>query len=416
MSRGFFAVDVNQFEKIRNSELGIEEAATYLTLLAGSDQSNTLSTWGIQGIRKCTGFTRAEALRAVDQLAQYRMIEILKVENKNARKVPRYRLPIYETRKPLVGREKAVFDLIKSAQQPSSRNEKQAAHRAKKKGWVEVENSAWKIVEHANEVAFIPNSFVSVEDRNSPLRRLVNNGELDPLMLAVEIYQYQNLLEDRGVPVDLALRYWHCDDVKYLGKHNLHQLELGRTYIDPETGSEDGFSGAQNRSWQTPGFWRNLKALEKLHIVEWAVYSANGKPTSGDEYAFNRPQRPLGVLRNGKHVSKTPEAVPAILSYLSSLIYSGEIEPGGMIDLNDIVISWLGDSPIVAVENSSVDHVEGVGILRMVHRADTENCKAWYKELCGECDEAVFFIEQAIQSQFPQISDITTVIRSSLNS
>ena len=48
-SKGFFALDVHQFERIRQTGLGVEEAATYLSLLKSTDQSNVVSSGGVRG-------------------------------------------------------------------------------------------------------------------------------------------------------------------------------------------------------------------------------------------------------------------------------------------------------------------------------------------------------------------------------
>ena len=415
-SKGLFAVDVVQFEKIRGFGLGIVEAAVYLALLAGSDKSNILSTWGIKGIRTYTGFTRAETKAAIDNLSRCGLVEQLTVNNRHSRREPRYRLPTHESRHALRGKEKAVLEVIVAGCQPSCDSEIQAAHRAKDKGWIERRGSDWQIVEYSNEVAFIPNSFVIADDGNSPLSRLITYGELGPVMLAIELYQHQNLMENRGVPANMVRKYWANESTDFLGRHKLHHLELGRTYNNSETNKKSSFDGASSHPWRTLAFWDNLHVLEALNIVEWAAYSANGKPTAGDDYAFNHPQRPLGVLRGGKQVRSTPEAIPAFLSYVIQLLHNGEIGPDTPLQLDDLVLDWQVISPIIAIENATVSHVEAVGILRMVHRADTATNKVWYKELCEECENAVFFIEQAITSKFPQIVDITTVIRSSLNS
>lgn len=411
-SKGFFAVDIVQFEKIRSLNLGIEEAATYLSLLAGSDQSNTFSSWGIQGIRRYTGFTRAEAQVAVYNLVRSGLIEELFVKNKHTRTKPRYRLPIHESRSALSGKEKAILETIASGAQPSNKGEAQAAHRAKHKGWLARDGAGWKVAEHSNEVAFIPNSFVISDDGNAPLRRLIINGELDPIMLAVELYEKQNIMNQRGVPISAIRGYWQNEKVSYIGSYKLHRLERGRCYIDSETAKESNITYSTDHVWRTPNLWETLNVLDSAHVIEWTIYSANGKPS--DSRSVNRPQRPLGVLRNGKQVKNTPESIPAFLSFIVQMLIDGEVDADEPLALEDLVSIWMQSSPVIAIENTSVSHVEGVGILRMVLRADTVNNKVWYKELCEESDLAVFFLEQVIQTQFPQISDKIDVIRSSL--
>ena len=73
--RGFFAVDVDQFERAVN--LGLEPAAAYLALMAGTDQSNTVSAWGINAIATHTGLTRHEAKHAVSSLAKSGLLKEL---------------------------------------------------------------------------------------------------------------------------------------------------------------------------------------------------------------------------------------------------------------------------------------------------------------------------------------------------
>ncbi len=51
--KGFFALDVDQFE--RAVDLGLEPAAAYLALMAGTDQSNTVSAWGANAIATHNG-------------------------------------------------------------------------------------------------------------------------------------------------------------------------------------------------------------------------------------------------------------------------------------------------------------------------------------------------------------------------
>ena len=85
---GFFALDVRQFEKVQG--LGVEEAATYLCLAAGTDQTNTTSSWGVKSIMDRTGLTRAEAKRALRNLARSGLVQPLEVERLRARTASRF--------------------------------------------------------------------------------------------------------------------------------------------------------------------------------------------------------------------------------------------------------------------------------------------------------------------------------------
>ncbi|TNC63114.1 hypothetical protein [Rubellimicrobium roseum] len=413
---GFFAVDVHQLDQIRAKNLGVEEAAAYLSLMVSTDQSNIISRGGIHSVTEYTGLTRSEAKRAIQRLEQHGLVRSLEVERKRARTVSRYDIPIHDSRKPLAGKERLLVEAIAAGQQPEGKVELNAAQRAKEKGYIEKRSDGWHILEQVNEVAFIPNSFVRVSSGSSPLARLVNNGELGPILLAVELYRLQNLMDDRGVPHEVIRGYF--DGQAYpvpsdlLQRHKLHILSPGRVYRDA-SGKENSLNQScephRFRDYNRDTFWRSLTALKEAHVVEWVVYSANGKP-SGDRYAYNRPQRLLGVLRNDRHALSTPESRPAFLAYLVWCVRTA-----GQAYLNrslsDLIEEWRRHSPIIAVENASVAHVEGISILRMTHRAATENTRVWYRDLCQECDDALFFIAEAARPSFPQVSALEQRLR-----
>ena len=130
-------------------------------------------------------------------------------------------------------------------------------------------------------------------------------------------------------------------------------------------------------------------------------YSANGKPTG--QYDTKRPVRPLGVLRNGRQVLSTPEAHASFMAFLVAHL----VETNGRLGDNPRVLveEWQNRTTLVAVENAAVPHVEGVGILRMVWRADTDNTRAWLRDLHTECDRAVFFLESVLREHFGQVYD-----------
>ena len=416
-SKGFFALDVHQFERIRQNNLGVEEAATYLSLLKSTDQSNVVSSGGVRSVMDYSGLSRAEVKRAIRHLENRGLIECLEVERKRARKAERYNLPIYDSRQTLSPKERGIVDAIEAGQQPAGNSDIQAAHRAASKGWVEKRSDGWQIIEHSNTVAFIPNSFVQVSEGHSPLYRLVNGGELGPIMLAAELYQLQNLMDERGVPLDVIRGHFCTSDFSVrLQNHRLHHLVPGRLYQDDETGERRSFDRAHSHKWRGEGgqaVWDNLRALDAAHVTEWAVYSANGKPPGNDEYGYNRPQRPLGVLRNGRQVLNTPESRPAFMAFL---VYKLKQTNGQLTEsLPQLIEEWQSSSLVFAFENASVSHVEGISVLRLTHRAATDNAKVWYRELCEECGKAFFFVERAARSYFPQISGIVREIQNTPN-
>ncbi len=113
-SKGFFALDVHQFERIRQTGLGVEEAATYLSLLKSTDQSNVVSSGGVRSVMDYSGLSRAEVKRAVRNLDAKGLVQCLEIERKRARKAERYNLPIYNSRRGLSPKEKGLFGAIEA--------------------------------------------------------------------------------------------------------------------------------------------------------------------------------------------------------------------------------------------------------------------------------------------------------------
>lgn len=405
-SKGFFALDVDQFFNIQDKGLGIEEAAAYLALMKGTDQTNTISRGGVNSVTEYTGLTRAEAKRAIDQLVLAKLVERIDVDRLRAKTVPRFKLPPYESRKPLAAQEASVVAAIGAGNQPTSTSDKNAAFRAMGKGWLEKLSTGWAPVPGAQRIAYIPNLFVDSQGQTSPLERLVQIGEIGPLMLTAELYHKQDLMNERGVPTSDVRAYYQSRSSVTAGStpsgFRLHNMTEGRSY--KMSGEEKSFAKAYEPSkFRHPNetFWTDLRALDAAHVTEWAIYSANGKPA--DEYAFNRPQRPLGVLRNGKHVRNIPEADVSFVSYMMWTEQERLKNAANASTAEEARNFWCEYAPLIVVENAHVTHVEGVGILRMVHRADTENTAQWWRDLHKQRRESLFFLEGVLKAAFPEI-------------
>uniref|UniRef100_UPI003AE4BCB7 hypothetical protein n=1 Tax=Paracoccus sp. T5 TaxID=3402161 RepID=UPI003AE4BCB7 len=392
-TKGFFALDVDQFFQIERRGLGIEEAVAYLALMKGTDETNVISRGGINSVTNYTGLTRSEAKRAIGNMDRIGLIEKLEVERARAKTLPRYKLPVHESPRALAPQEAAVAEQVANGKQPISKSDLNAAQRAQLKGWLEKLSTGWASVPPAQRIAYIPNMFVHMEGQASPLKRLVGYGELGPVMLAAELYHKQNLMDERGIPTSEIRQYYSSAGKELLGTsprgYQLHTLRPGRLFKE-EGEDEDILSSYDPESFQysSQDFWRDIKALEKTHLVEWAVFSANGRPKNED--AFNRPQRPLGVLRNGKQVPNTPEAAAAFVTYY--LVSMQSCTRGGyeIASLDQVILQWRNELCLFVVEETRVEHVEGVGILRLVYRADTENTAEWFRNLHREVRAALF--------------------------
>lgn len=257
-----------------------------------------------------------------------------------------------------------------------------------------------------------------MSDQVSPLVRLMQAGELGPILLACELYHKQDLMNERGVPLADLRAHFHTVTTVNAGKrgsgYKLHMLHKGREY--QEKGETKSFTEVYERPrFRTAGdtFWSDLATLDRAHVIEWAVYSANGKPR--DKYDYHRPQRPLGVLRNGKQVHKTPEADAAFIAFYIQMERAAQRQGFDIPDIPEMISTWRDESPLIVVENAHVEHVEGVGICRMVHRADTENTGQWFRDLHSERTRSIFFLEQARRAIFPEASEISTKISETKN-
>lgn len=396
--KGFFAIDVDRFERAGN--LGLMPAAAYLALMAGTEESNTLSSWGIHAISENAGLTRHEARQAVAALVRADLIVELEAARTRARTKPRYRLPTTEKRPALSPKEQTALAAIKSGGTPDT----QAAYRAAGKGWIEKINGTWAEIPANPKVAFVPNSFVRTNAGMSPLARLLNAGEASPLLLALRLYGRQNLMEARGVPVENIKQHYRAHISQQFVGHPYRFVALtpGRIW-EGEEGSFDKSGIPGHFSLANEDFWAALRVLEHAHIVEWAVYTANGKPA--DKYATSRPVRPVAVVRNGVIQVAAPESGAGKLSHA---IFCTHDNPTAAPD--EIEQHWQRQGFLTAIEHASVPHIEGIGILRMTHRADTDNAKAWWHQINEESREAIFFyrgVADALGIQLPDLRNVS---------
>ena len=263
----FFALDVDQFFKIQDKGLGIEEAATYLALMKGTDQTNTISRGGVNSVMRYTGLSRSEAKRAIDNLAREGLVKTLDVERARARTVPRFKLPPHEGRTPLTALEASVVADIEAGRLPATTRDRNTAFRTQQKGWIENLSTGWASVPVSQRVAYIPNMFSDMQGQTSPLGRLVQIGEIGPVMSAAELYHRQNLMNERGIPPNLIRAYYRSVSSVMAGStpsgFRLHYLAPGRTYT--EKGEEKSFGAAyQPESFRhrKESFWSDLEALD----------------------------------------------------------------------------------------------------------------------------------------------------------
>ena len=214
---------MDQFE--RAGGLGLEPAAAYLALMAGTDATNTTSSWGINAISENTGLTRHEAKGAVGALIKVGLGE---------------RAGGGQDARP----HKAALSAAGAGQTHPAWPGQRACCTAVDQEWVSARDAGStpggeEGLDRAGgrrvggdpaqkpTVAFVPNTFVRTERGSAPLARLLNAGEIDALMLAVRLYRKQNLMESRGVPPEDVRQHFRAH-VSQLGQHPYRVVCLER--------------------------------------------------------------------------------------------------------------------------------------------------------------------------------------------
>ena len=112
-------------------------------------------------------------------------------------------------------------------------------------------------------------------------------------------------------------------------------------------------------------FMGSLGILEHCHVVEWAVYTANGEPAGKD--AFGRPGNPS--RSSGAGSSRPPRRRASRRN--GAAILCAHNAAG----TDPARACAVGGTRLRAIEHGSVPHTEGIGILRMTHLAHTDNTR-----------------------------------------
>lgn len=387
---GFFKVDLDQFLEIPRRGLGLEEAAAYLALLVGTDKTNSVTAYGINSVRNYTGLSRGDAYQAVEALVQHGLVKKLQVSRARAKTEPRYEIIASQTKEPLGGLEFAVIEMIKGGRQPISSSEKNAAFRAKRKGWIEKVEDKWQLTEDIRRYAYLPNVFVRADEGLSPLAKLVSYGELCALILAVELYFKQDLLKYHGVPPqEIRLHFGKLQETP------LVEITRG-AYSAYELSSECRLEGdLAGFSLAPEDIYRGLKILQELRLVELTIFASTGAPSAAKGYG--RLVFPIAVWRSGEMARSAPETMVSMAAYVIKALSSRDDD--GLAAACTPFYSRR-PLPFMFIHRSGFEHVEGIGILRLVLRADTANTKEWWRET-----------QQMVAQQFLVINDVAQAMK-----
>jgi len=195
--------------------------------------------------------------------------------------------------------------------------------------------------------------------------------------------------------------HYHAYVSQQLGSHPYRFVALapGRIW-EEERFDKSGIPGHFDLAGED--FWRALRVLEHSHVVECAVYTENGKPAS--RYATCRPAKPVAVVRNGVIQVGAPESGVGKFAHAIFCAHDNPTAAPAEVERH-----WERQGFLAAIEHASVPHIEGVGILRMTYRADTDNAKVWWQQVHAESREAIFFYRGVAEALGVQVPDLVPV-------
>lgn len=229
---GFFAVDKERFSMA--TQLGLNEAVSYLVIASGTQKDNTTSSWSINAIEKYTGISRKRAKIAVQNLIDNAVIKIINTSKTK----PRY--------------------LVKE-----KRNTKR----------LESETVVW-----------LPNGIVqSVSDEVPPIELIRQTKDVMVLVMFFDFYDAQNLVDDCGIPRDiledvyervLVGEYAQYKLYGFNSKHkSINRCSLTNRHIDknplPETRD-------------TQPFWDRLEMLQRMGLIEMVPHLYDSDDSLGE--------------------------------------------------------------------------------------------------------------------------------------
>ena len=222
---GFFAVNKGKFESALS--LGMNAGISYLTVACGTSKSNTDSGWSVNAIEKYTGISRGRAKKAIEALVDNNVIKRLKGGTK-----PRYR----------------IMDA-----------------RGSKK--LEPKDTYW-----------LPNGIVmGVADEMPPLARVRESQDSMLLVLFIDLYSEQNLLEDGGISQAVCRTIYNKEKVNERGEFDVYGFTEKQTHLTWDTAivkkhfrSKDNLTEEEieNGYNSTIDFFSRISTLRSLGLVE----------------------------------------------------------------------------------------------------------------------------------------------------
>jgi hypothetical protein len=366
---GFFAVDSQIWSNVCG--LGMNEPVVYLVLARGTGRDNRTTSWSVESIERYTGISRHRAA-AVKNLQARDFTRLLRGGTK-----PKYELVPFtdlsgaDPRPALSYPERLAVDRVERGL-ALSRNCRDQAQRAAKKGWLIEHNGEFAIApvpEKKPDLIWLPNELVTGALGEIPPVELVRQMQ-DPmtLRLFIEMYHAHNLLEDGGVSRRFMRRSYNRVKVGESAQFTVwgfhgetEQVIWGNSLTSPhyrENLTKEEIAAGKNAGVD---FFHRTGQLSNIGLIEWMPHLVESDEESGEI---------IHPLRMGR--SETIE------DRLGRAAYGA-----GLALVTEGQCSWAlenGIQQLVPVPRH-IANVQMVGIARLRYRPRTRMTAAWWADL-----------------------------------
>lgn len=216
-SDGLFIIDSDNFD--RALDLGMYPALAYLVLARGTQRNNLTTAWSAKAVKTAIGVRWQKCHDAIRELID---AGLASTQESKAKSRPLYRLA------PIDG-----------------------------------------------EKVFLPNTLVDgLDDAPAPLRRVRESQNPDVLNLLINFYRLQNLAGEHGINRDWLQNPADVEYIMEIGQFKVWTATVRNVYLT-------SWDGQLARPWKCneEGFWKALKALDSMGLIElaWYVTDADGE-------------------------------------------------------------------------------------------------------------------------------------------
>lgn len=370
---GFFAVDVRRVaEACAIGERGLDVAATYIAMAAGSDDQG-VTTWAAQSASRHIGARHEVARAAIQRLIEQRLIEEIEGRDRRSYKLLEWRSKLEFWLPQLTRTEQHYIRAALSGEGVAPLAG--VLDRLRGKGWVNDSGGFSFECDPVPQLAWLPTVFVTgtAADNSSPLAKI--RGFRDPLALrlVIDLYHAQVLPEFGGVPANVIRREHKRDLVSSYGQFNLWrfgssgnlQCWPGSRPIASQFGKAPPQETDEARSARISPLWRRLELLEDCGILEFQPYLADDDPSNGGSLLH-----PISWGRGGteeQDVGRAAHRAAVLMSRARGLRGADNIDPEAFDQYDGRLVPVLRRLP----------EVQLISIARLRYRPHTKLTKIW---------------------------------------